>query len=104
YLDPVPLESLHLTLPRLGWADQLTRRAVDSIAEAAALRCARLKPFALTVGPLAGSPGAVRFSVAPWGPIFALRQELLRAAQAVNGSTYTEDDFRPHVGIAYCNS
>jgi 2'-5' RNA ligase superfamily protein len=104
YLDPVPLDGLHLTLPRVGWADHLPSDAVDSVTEAALRRCSRLDPFTLSVGPLAGSAGAVRFSVDPWDPILALRQQLQNAARAALGSACNEDDYRPHIGIAYCNS
>ena len=106
YLDPVPLDRLHLTVQRLAFADEVTTSQVD-----AAVGCARqllntTEAFDLTIGPLAGSRGAVRFSVSPWAPIEGLRRDL---REAISSSTEiqlsrSESDFRPHVGIAYCNA
>ena len=106
YLDPVPLDRLHLTVQRLAFADEVATSQVD-----AAVGCARqllntTEAFDLTIGPLAGSRGAVRFSVSPWAPIEGLRRAL---REAISSSTdiqlsRSESDFRPHVGIAYCNA
>lgn len=104
YLDPVPLDGLHLTLPKIGWSDELSADEVDLVAAAGMRSCADLEPFTLTVGPLAGSPGAVRFSVAPWEPVVKLHQRLQKAVRTVRGAACKEAEFRPHIGIAYCNS
>jgi 2'-5' RNA ligase len=104
YLDPVRLDKLHLTLPRIGWADELTSESVGSVARTAEETCSGIHPFTLSIGPLAGSAGAVRFSVSPWDPLFTLRDALLRAIRCALGAECQEDGYRPHVGIAYCNS
>ncbi|MDT3439045.1 MULTISPECIES: 2'-5' RNA ligase family protein [unclassified Pseudofrankia] len=54
------------------------------------------------VGPLAGSSGAVRFTVTPWEPLVELRAAVDKVTAAC-GLPAVEQRFRPHVGIAYCN-
>ncbi|WP_219502084.1 2'-5' RNA ligase family protein [Nonomuraea ceibae] len=102
FLDPVPLDALHLTLPKLGWVDQISRDDLSAIADVARSSCASLQPFNMTIGPISGSPGAVRFSVDPWRTVVALREQLLAAVESVRGAQ-RDQEFRPHVGIAYCN-
>ena len=102
YLDPVPLDALHMTLPKIAWSDQIEPDALDRLTNEAARLCAKLEPFTLTVGPLAGSSGAVRFSATPWEPVLELSRHLVNASEGINGVGSAE--FCPHVGIAYCNS
>lgn len=104
YLDPVPLDGLHMTLPKIGWADEVSPDEVDEVARAASAGCSATQRFTLKVGPLSGSPGAVRFSVSPWDRVVALYRHLRGATSSVLGRISREGDFRPHVGIAYCNS
>jgi 2'-5' RNA ligase len=102
YLDPVPLDRLHLTLPRVGWADEISEDDALNVAQAANVRCAAMRPFELRVGPLSGSAGAVRFSVSPWVGLVSLYRHL-RGAVATVVRRQPEPEFRPHIGIAYCN-
>lgn len=104
YLDPVPLNELHLTLPRVGWADEISPEEANAVAQAAIPIASQLQPFGLTVGPVAGSAGAVRFSVSPWEPVFTLHNGLRDAIRTVRGEVCSEGEFRPHVGVSYCNS
>ncbi len=103
-LDPVPPEALHMTLCRVAFWDQITTTQARSVAQAARRRADGLAPLRLTVGPLAGSRGAVRFTVSPWAPLLELHGRLTEATAAVlatgDGGT---DRFRPHVSIAYSN-
>ena len=48
-LDPVAPESLHLTLCRVGFTDEVTEEQARSVAEAARQRVRALGPFQLTV-------------------------------------------------------
>ncbi|WP_369335524.1 2'-5' RNA ligase family protein [Dactylosporangium aurantiacum] len=102
YLDPVPLDALHLTMPKLAWEDEISPAEVQAVIRRATQHCASSKSFTLKAGPLAGSPGAVRFSVTPWDPVLDLYQRLRLA----NLADRTDDSvpFRPHIGVAYCNS
>jgi 2'-5' RNA ligase len=103
-LDPVPLDGLHLTLQRVAFTDQISAADLDAVTDTAIHQLAGHTPFTLTVGPIAGSPGAVRFSVRPWEPVVRLREALLDAITLVLGpAAVSTSAFRPHVGIAYCN-
>ena len=102
-LDPVPPESLHLTLCRVAFTDEVTEEQARFVAEAARRRVGTPGPLRLTVGPLAGSRGAVGFSVSPWEPLLELHDRLIETRAAVFASPAGTSRFRPHVGIAYGN-
>lgn len=101
-LDPVPADGLHITLARVGTRDVVTHGRLDSLARTAA----RVLPatFTLRAVPLAGSRGAVRFSVGPWNPLVGLHAMLLHAGQS-EGIVPRKPTalFRPHLSIAYNN-
>jgi 2'-5' RNA ligase len=99
-LDPVPGELLHLTLYRVGAAISITAEQLAAIADAAAKRFESVEPIHLFIGPLAGSAGAIRYSVTPWSRIFGVRDELVSATRSVLGGT-SSTGWRPHVSIAY---
>jgi len=103
YLDPVPLNALHLTLPRIGWADETSSADLDRVSKLGIAALAEIRPFQLSVGPVAGSPGAVRFSVSPWKPLVALNTRLRTTTEAAGLTGCGDSEFRPHIGIAYCN-
>ncbi|WP_007514911.1 MULTISPECIES: 2'-5' RNA ligase family protein [Pseudofrankia] len=105
-LDPVPADGLHLTLQRLAFTDQITLADLDAAVLETHRRLASFSAFTLTVGPLAGSPGAVRFSVQPWKPVIAVREAVLDVTGVVLGPSRLaagSAGFRPHIGIAYSN-
>jgi len=102
-LDPVAPESLHLTLCRVGFTDEVSEEQARFVAEAARQRVGAPGPLRLTVGPLAGSPGAVRLSVSPWEALLELHDRLIETRAAVFASPAGTSRFRPHVGIAYGN-
>jgi hypothetical protein len=79
YYDPVPPESLHLTLDRIAFEDGITPAELDATAAAAQRACQAIPPFAITVGPLGGTRGAVGLTAAPARPVRDLR-DALRAA------------------------
>ncbi|MGP4083728.1 2'-5' RNA ligase family protein [Streptomyces sp. KR55] len=102
-LDPVPAEDgLHITLARVRGHDAVSHGQLDVLGRTAA----RLLPgaFTLQAVPLAGSRGAVRFSVGPWRPLVRLHAALLQAGRTV-GITPPKPTahFRPHLSIAYNN-
>jgi 2'-5' RNA ligase len=101
-LDPVPADGLHLTVRRLAFADEIDPATVTTVAGRVAERCRHIPAFTVRVGPLAGSSGAVRFTVTPWEPLAGLRAAVDEAAVA-GGLPAADRDFRPHVGIAYSN-
>ncbi|WP_253863607.1 2'-5' RNA ligase family protein [Prauserella halophila] len=100
-LDLIPPESLHLTVRRFGYVDEVPAGTLDTAVTAVSEYCRTTRPFHLRLFPLAGSPGALRFSVAPWSPLLFLHRAVSEA------SGYDDVDpltlYRPHVGIAYSN-
>ncbi len=104
--DLVPLDALHMTVGRIGFADEATHEVVDRAANAARRRCLRLSPFSVEIGPLAGSRGALRFSVSPWSSLFPMHQALADAVRDAVGERAHMDTryFRPHLSIAYANT
>lgn len=104
-LDPVPDDGLHITLLGIGDAADVSRRQLSEVVASAEARLAGFEPFELLVGPLAGSRSAVRFSVAPWGPLLELHRRLFEGASRVLPDiTPGPTRFRPHLGIGYLNT
>jgi 2'-5' RNA ligase len=99
-IDPIPAALLHLTLCRVGSAANLRDDLLSKIADAAAQRVGLFGPLRLSIGPLAGSAGAIRFSVTPWDALLALQGELVSARNSILGGT-PNTGLRPHVSIAY---
>ncbi|WP_420094813.1 2'-5' RNA ligase family protein [Nocardia asteroides] len=104
-IDPVPLDGLHLTLPKVGDAAVVERTELRVVANAAEEALAAISSFELSVGPLAGSMSALRFSVAPWDRLFGLHAQLRESVVSVRPaeSPKPASRFRPHIGIGYSN-
>ena len=102
-LDPVPADGLHITLNKVAESGTFSRNDLARVASLAQEYAPRA--FHLQVGPLAGSKGALRYSVAPWVPLINLHESLAQAgAQAGAPGGRSTKSFRPHLGIAYSNS
>ncbi|WP_256790311.1 2'-5' RNA ligase family protein, partial [Frankia sp. AvcI1] len=95
-------DGLHLTVRRLAFTDEIDTAAVTTVVRRVAQRCRGLPAIGMRVGPLAGSSGAVRFTVTPWEPLVELRAAVDEETAAC-GLPAVDRRFRPHVGIAYCN-
>lgn len=103
-LDLVPVGSLHLTVQRVSFTDEITSSQALAVAAAASERCASIRPFAATVGPLTGSANSVFLNVGPHWPFHLLRQAVVAATAHVRGAEAVPDHpatFDPHVSIAY---
>ncbi|MFJ8752185.1 2'-5' RNA ligase family protein [Streptomyces sp. NPDC102441] len=101
-MDPVPDDGLHVTMTRIGATTQVLPAQIQHLAALAEQR--HLVSFPLAVHPLAGSRGAVRFSVSPWTPLVQLHTVLsaLGHKAGVPGGSPSAS-FRPHLGIQYSN-
>ncbi|WP_331733451.1 2'-5' RNA ligase family protein (plasmid) [Embleya sp. NBC_00888] len=104
-MDPVPADNLHVTLAAIGDARHIPAHAVSDLAVRAATVAG--ESFTIHAHPMAGSSGAVRFSLSPWTPLTRLRDALARLTPAT-GEAATHGPrprpFRPHLGIAYNNT
>jgi hypothetical protein len=102
--DLVPVDELHMTIDRVGFMDDVTNEAVRAIGDAAERECRSTGPFPCTLGPLAGSPGAVRFSASPWRPIVVVRDALRRATRSVLPMPNRTRAVQATCGIGYSNT
>ncbi|MFB8007525.1 2'-5' RNA ligase family protein [Nocardia sp. NPDC056000] len=104
-LDFVPIDGLHITLLKIGNRDQIAEGDISAIADCAQKGLGKVEPFELTVGPLAGSHGAIRFSVSPWSEILAIHETVRAATLSVlpHLKTAETQNLRPHLGIGYSN-
>ncbi|QNA72045.1 2'-5' RNA ligase family protein [Streptomyces sp. So13.3] len=102
--DIVPAEGLHITICHIGDKHDVTEQTLKNLVAAAQSGCRSLAAFDLQAVPVAGSRGAVRLSLAPWAPLLALHLAVATACvvAGLKGHQPTHD-FRPHLGVAYCN-
>lgn len=103
HFDLVPTSELHMTLERVEFADDIPHSDLIAVQRLADESFDDFAPFDMTIGPLAGSAGAISFSASPWARIAELRQRLVTATRAAGYALDVPNSFRPHVGIAYCN-
>lgn len=101
-MDPVPGDGLHVTMSQIGDTANVSKDQVRRLAELSGRM--PLEQCRLLAHPLAGSRGAVRFSLSPWTPLLRLHAELhaLGRRVGVPGGAATTS-FRPHLGIQYNN-
>jgi 2'-5' RNA ligase len=101
--DLTPIDDLHMTLDRVGFEEEVTEYELQAVQTAAGVAVRNHDALTIDVGPLAGSAGALNFSVSPHAALDDLRISLSEASRTAVGSVASEGDFRPHVGIAYRN-
>lgn len=101
-MDEVPHDGLHITMNKIGSCADVEPAAVDALAQLADDTLGA--DFEIRAEPMAGSTGAIRFSVTPWTPLVELHAALHRAGQraGVPGGR-PSSLFRPHLGILYNN-
>ena len=101
-MDCVPGDGLHVTLPRIGRTDLVSNDQLQVLADLAEQM--PLTAFQVAAHPMAGSRGAVRFSLTPWSPLIRLHAALSEVGRhaAVPGGKPTAA-FRPHLGVQYNN-
>ncbi|MEV3964278.1 2'-5' RNA ligase family protein [Nocardia sp. NPDC050193] len=103
--DPVPLESLHLTVDRIGGSDELSPDRLRAIKTGARRRLCDMAPFELTIGTLRRVSTALIFDVTPSGKIGSLRAKLGADNNvAGSGSDASPPRHPAHVTVAYGNS
>lgn len=107
HLDMVPTTSLHITMQRLAFTDEVSPAVAAAVVNDVRRRCVDFPAIPVEIGPLAGSPGAVRFSVGPPEPVSRLHDLIRESIAEVRGSTAPPEQasgFVPHVSIAYHNT
>jgi 2'-5' RNA ligase len=105
YYDLTPPRDLHLTLDRIAFSGDVTPDQLKDIESAAIRACTVVPPFAVTIGSLGGTRGAIGFTASPARPVRDLRDALRAATLSVYpDAPIRGSDFHPHVAIAYANS
>ncbi|MFJ2217685.1 2'-5' RNA ligase family protein [Streptomyces sp. NPDC101062] len=101
-MDPVPEDGLHVTMNRVGGIAQVPRARIQHLVNLA--EQIRIDRFQVAAHPLAGSRGAVRFTLSPWRRLVALHAALgmIGSEAGVPGGKPTSE-FRPHLGLQYNN-
>ncbi|MEU1151503.1 2'-5' RNA ligase family protein [Streptomyces sp. NPDC005918] len=101
-MDPVPADGLHVTMLRVGAVDQVSGTQIQQLLDLA--QDLPAGAFHVLAHPLAGSRGAVRFSLTPWKSLVRLHASLSAIGEQVRvpGGGRTSA-FRPHLGVAYNN-
>lgn len=104
--DLVPLDTLHLTLHRLAFTDELPPSRLPAVVAAVRQRCRDLAALRLLIGWLAGSTGAIRFTALPVEPVVEVHDIVLTQSAHVHQTVPARvaEGFWPHVSIAYSNS
>lgn len=105
--DLVPVDTLHLTIQRVAFTDELSAASLEAAATAVRERCQHVAPFGLRIGWLAGSTGAIRLTALPTAPVAAVRDIAMDAVTANlrrEAPAHPAEIFWPHVSIAYCNT
>lgn len=104
HFDLIDDSELHMTLERVAFVEDINAERLRMIQQSADRLLVGFDPLDITIGPLAGSTGALSFSVEPRDRLVALRS-LLMSANRESGIPVDGDaqSFRPHVGIAYCS-
>lgn len=101
-MDPIPDDGLHVTMTRIGDTAHVPPTQIWNLAALA--EHLPLDPFQVRAHPLAGSRGAVRFTLSPWTHLVRLHAALsdLGVRAGVPGGLPTSA-FRPHLGLQYSN-
>ena len=104
-LDLVPDHGLHLTMQGLGFTDEVALSDADTIVEAATERLQAMPPFDLTLNRPQITPEAIRWEAQPGHAPAAARTHIRDAIATVWEHVPEQDDqFAPHVSIAYSNA
>lgn len=106
FLDPVPIEGLHLTIQGIGFTDEVEEEDLAGILEASRRRLAQIQPFALTIGPAGADEQGVPLAVRPRATMVEVRGALRAAIADTWGQENVpeaSDGFQPHVTLFYCN-
>lgn len=107
-LDLVPLDTVHLTIQRVAFTDELSAASLEAVATVVSERCQHVAPFGLRIGWLAGSAGAIRLTALPVAPLAAVRATVTMHDAIVDSQgdppACSTEEFWPHVSIAYSNT
>ncbi|MGH3255915.1 MAG: 2'-5' RNA ligase family protein [Streptosporangiaceae bacterium] len=108
-LDLIPPGSLHLTMQRIGWADEISSTELEVVAERIADRLRDAPRPVVTFHQPTVWDEAIVLKALPAEPIYALRVAVYQAIEAALGpralpvAPPAPEQFVPHVSVAYVN-
>jgi 2'-5' RNA ligase len=108
-LDLIPPGSLHLTMQRIGWADEVSPAELAAVAERIADRLRGAPVPVVTFHEPTVWAEAVVLKALPAEPIYQLRLAVYEAIEAALGTRALQvappgrEQFVPHVSVAYVN-
>jgi 2'-5' RNA ligase len=104
-IDVVPQEWLHLTLDDVAYADEVSPDQVERLARSTQDAVVDFDLPPLDLGPAVAMPEALVLQATPRRPLTELRDRLcaLSAAALGRGKEPLNEEFRPHVTLAYVN-
>jgi 2'-5' RNA ligase len=107
-LDLIPPGSLHLTMQRIGFVDEIGPAGVTAVAARIADSLRGVPAPVVTFHRPAVWSEAVVLTALPAEPVYQVRLAVYRAAAAVigpfEGAAPRRSEFTPHVSVAYVNS
>jgi len=109
-LDLIPPGSLHLTMQRIGWADEVSPAELKAVAERITDRLRGAPGPVVTFQVPTVREEAVYLEALPAEPIYALRLAVYQAIAAVLGPLALPvappgpGQYVPHVSVAYVNA
>jgi 2'-5' RNA ligase len=107
YLDPIPPDGLHMTIQGVAYVDELGEEQIDAIGSRAKDLCSSLRPFGLSLGPIAGYRGGTFLRASPWDSVVEVRGRVREAVFDVLGDRELAEPsvgFKPHVSVTYCHA
>jgi 2'-5' RNA ligase len=96
-----------MTVQGAGFPDEVDAATAARICAQAAERTTGIRPFTLTVGPIAAYPGGTFLRAALWAPVAEVRDRLRQAIAAEIGADQVPAEparFKPHISVTYCNA
>jgi 2'-5' RNA ligase len=107
YLDPIPLQWLHLTIQGIGFVDEVQAGELQAIVTAATRRLAEIPTQQLEFHEPIARPEALAFPVMLADSIQSIRCALQDSIAAIWGEPGVPEKNKildPHLSIAYANS
>jgi 2'-5' RNA ligase len=107
WLEPVPVEWLHLTLCEVGFVEQTGAEAVERVVEEVGASMADQPGFELTLGPALAFPRALTLAGGPLETLRGLERRTRTATVAAlggtPGATRAPKSYWPHLSVGYVN-
>lgn len=104
-LDMIPIPWLHMTTYLVGFADEVTKSAVDEMTSDARRRLSKIAPVRVSLGRVGYATEAIALPAEPFGALSPVLDAVRAATRAAGLEGHTDTDpWLPHMSIAYSNA